>query len=356
MSQKNNNWRPWILSFLGLLLPCLLFAQEVRAQAEFFKGKTITIIQGRRPGGTGDLRVRSVMSSLNKHIPGNPVLLFKFMPGAGGRAAANYLYKRARPDGLTMANISSTFIDAAILGQRGVEYDLDKLIYLGSPLSGGPQVLFTRKEVGLDSIEKLRAAEGVRFGALSVGHSIYYTPRIFAYILRLKDPKFVVGYSGPELSVALLSGEVDGRSAGPDTAIRRNMVGNVDFHGMIELPKGKKYPHPAFSKLPALETFARSDLERRLLGLWRSFRGAGSPFILPPGTPRDRVEALQAAFRKALRDPEFRNEWKKLTGEDAEPLLPEELAKLVRNRPQDREAIKLFKVLAGPAPLPRPPG
>ena len=356
MSRKIPIWRPWILSVLGFSLPCLLFAHEVRAQADYFKGKTVTIIQGRRPGGTGDLRARSILSALSKHIPGNPVLLFKFMPGGGGRAAANYLYKRARPNGLTMANISSTFIDAAILGQRGIEYDIDKFIYLGSPLAGGPQVLFTRKESGFDSMEKLRTTEGVRLGTLSVGHSIYYTPRIFAYILRLKEPRFVVGYSGPELNVALLTGEVDGRSSGPDTVIRRNIIDQVDLQGMIELPKGKKSPHPAFSKVPALETFAKSDLERRLLALWRSFRGVGSPFILPPGTPPKQVKVLQTAFRKALRDPLFRNEWKSLTNEEATPLMPEELENLVRNRPQDREAIKLFKVLSGAGPLPTPPG
>ncbi len=124
---------------------------------------------------------------------------------------------------------------------------------------------------------------------------------------------------------------------------------------MIELPKGQKYPDPAFSKVPALESYTKSDIERRLLSLWRSFRGVGSPFILPPGTPPERVKVLQTAFRNALRDPLFRKEWKTLTGQEATPLMPEELEKLVKNRPQDREAIKLFKVLAGPAPLPTPP-
>jgi tripartite-type tricarboxylate transporter receptor subunit TctC len=349
---KNCRWK--ILSILGLALPFLLVTQEVKAQADFFAGKTITLIQGRRPGGTGDMRVRSVVPSLQKHIPGNPAIISEFMPGAGGRTAANHLYNNARPDGLTMANISSTFIDAAILGQKGVQYDLDKLIYLGSPLRGGPQVFFTRKDAGFSSIEKLRATPGVRIGSLAVGHSVYYTGRIFAYVLRLRNPNFVVGYSGPELDVALDAGEVDARTAGPDTPLRRNLIGKVDFHAIIELPKGEKYPHPAFAQLPDLDTFAKSDLERRVIGLWRAFRDAGSPFILPPGTPKDRVEVLQEAFRKALKDPGFHNEWKKLTGEDAAPLMPEELAQLVRDRPRDPEAIDLFKTLSGPNPLPTP--
>ena len=84
----------------------------------------------------------------------------------------------------------------------------------------------------------------------------------------------------------------------------------------------------------------------------RTFRQTGSPYVMPPGTPKDRVEIVQEAMRKALKDPDFHREYRKVVGEDADPLMPEELAKTIRDTPRDPELIEMFKTLSGPAPLP----
>src|SRR4026207_2366141 len=81
-----------------------LLPRPAASQTSFFQGKTITIIQGRDPGGTGDLRVRALFPFLQRYIPGNPTLVSEYMPGGGGRKAANHIYNSARPDGLTLAN------------------------------------------------------------------------------------------------------------------------------------------------------------------------------------------------------------------------------------------------------------
>src|SRR5687768_4132665 len=86
------------------------------AQAPFYQGKTITLIVGAGPGGMGDLRAKALASALSKNIPGNPTITFQYMPGAGGRKAANHLYNTARPDGLTLYRISSSIISYAVLG------------------------------------------------------------------------------------------------------------------------------------------------------------------------------------------------------------------------------------------------
>ena len=78
----------------------------------------------------------------------------------------------------------------------------------------------------------------------------------------------------------------------------------------------------ASRQLPELDSFVKSDKERKLLALHRTFRLAGSPFILPPGTPKDRAEILREAMRKIYADREFLAEYLKLTGEEASPLFP----------------------------------
>ncbi|HEU4345004.1 MAG TPA: hypothetical protein VFU31_25925 [Candidatus Binatia bacterium] len=340
-----------------LVVVTLLFVPaSVFPQSKFFQGKTITIIQGRDPGGTGDLRVKALFPFLQKYIPGNPTIVSEYMPGGGSRKAANHLFRTARPDGLTIGNLSSAMVSLAVLGESGVLYDIDKFIYLGSPYSTYHAVFITRKTAGLSSIEKLQAASGIKVGAQSVGFSTYNEGRLFAYLLGLKDPKFIAAYGGAELDPALERGEIDGRATGPDTLLQRNSEwlekNLVDIHAIMETPEGDKHPHPRFRRLPEIETFARSDRERKVVQLQRAFRVSGTPFVLPPGTPKDRVEILQEAFRKTYRDPEFFREYKKLTADDPTPLLPENHEKAIREIPRDAEAIEVFKKLVGAGPLP----
>ncbi|MGH7887338.1 MAG: hypothetical protein ACREPG_05695, partial [Candidatus Binatia bacterium] len=103
------------------------------AQEPVYQGKTITIIQGVDPGGLADIRTRSLIPFLQKYIPGNPTIVSEYMPGGGGRKAANHVYRSARPDGLTIGNPGVGMVSSAVLGETGVLYDLDKFFYLGSP-------------------------------------------------------------------------------------------------------------------------------------------------------------------------------------------------------------------------------
>ena len=121
----------------------------------------------------------------------------------------------------------------------------------------------------------------------------------------------------------------------------------MDFHAIMEVPKGIK--HAKLGHLPEIESFARSEKEHKLLQTWRVFRFVGSPYVLPPATPKDRVDVLQNAYRKALNDPEFHKEFLKLVGDEVEPVLPEELTKIIRETPRDAEVIDLLKILSAPA-------
>src|SRR5512145_916938 len=202
----------WLaLVFSGLVL----FPSVGSTQEPYYKGKTITVIEGNSPGGTADLRTKTIVSFLPKYIPGNPTIVTQYVPGAGGRQAASQVF-RAAADGLTIGATSPGVLSSAVLGEPGVDYDPFKFIYLGSPFSENNNMFVTRKALGLDSLEKLRAASGLRVGAQSVGHVQYIRGRLFAWLLDLKDAKFVVGYAGTELDIALERGEIDARAAAVD--------------------------------------------------------------------------------------------------------------------------------------------
>jgi tripartite-type tricarboxylate transporter receptor subunit TctC len=341
-----------ILSF-ALFTPLVLPPDFLHAQADFYRGKTIRIVHGRDAGGSGDLRVKALVPFLQKYIPGNPTIVHEFMPGGGGRKAGNYIYGSAAPDGLTIGNAGSGMVSSAVLGETGVQYDLDKLIFLGSTYSSTHYFFLTRRQTGLTTLEKLRSATGVRVGAQSVGHTIYNIGRLFAWVLPLKDPKFVTGYSTPERDVAFMAGELDAFGT-TDDHLMRNLewisANKVDLHALMEVPRGNKYAR--FSHLPEIETFAKSEREKKVLAMFRNLRLTGSPFFASPRTPPDRIEILKQAMTKSLTDPEFYKEHVKLLSEEPTPLLPEENQKAIRELPRDVETIALYKKLAGPESLP----
>ena len=331
-----------------------LGSRPADAQTAYYQGKTIRLIQGREPGGSGDTRVKLVAPYLKKYIPGNPTVVSEYMAGGGGRKAANYLYASARPDGLTIAHVSSGIVTSAVLGESGVGYDLDKFIWLGATDSAFHYALLVRKELGLTSLEKLQAYSGLRIGATSIGHTTYTFGRTFAWLLGLKDTKFVMGYASVELDAAIERGELDSRTNNTSEVLRRypDAFRSAPFNilGIFKIPREDK--DPEFDHLPEIDNFAKTERERRLLRLMRATRQVGTPFLIPPGTPKEIVQLLRDGMTKTFRDADFQKEYRKITSDDVSPLAPEAQQEIIRSIPRDAETIGLFNLINGSKPLP----
>ncbi|HEY7322031.1 MAG TPA: hypothetical protein VIE89_31075 [Candidatus Binatia bacterium] len=329
-------------------------AADAFAQADFYKGKTIKIIRGGGPGGSGEFQTRALMKVLEKHVPGHPRLMMEFVEGAAGRKAANLIYSSTRPDGLTIGSIGAGLVVGPILGLPGSNYDLDKFIYLGSTDSGDPYIFYSKASLGLDNLEKLRAASGLRIGAHAVGHPVYVAGRLAAYLLDLKEPRFVTGFTGPEIYIAITRGELDAHGTGaarfvieqPEW-IEKKLV---HFHATLTVPKGRH--HPVFAQVPEYGSFVKSDKERKLLDMFRAFQYPRWPYLFPPGTPKEPVQIIREAMRKSFADPEFPKEFKKLMGDDASPMDGEELERAIKELPREKEVVQLYQKIAGADPLP----
>jgi tripartite-type tricarboxylate transporter receptor subunit TctC len=355
MSLEKQGLKSVAVAVLSSLL-VFLSSSSGFSQAPFYQRKTITVIGGDSPGGFGDIRTKVVLAYLRKHIPGNPTIVTQYMAGGGGQKLTNHIYHNVRPDGLTIGRPSSAFVQSAALDEPGVKYKINDFVYLGSAISRNRSVFYTRKEVGLANIEQLQAASALRIGSQSVGHPVYVRGRLIAWLLGLKEPAFIPAYSSPELELALQRGEVDGRVAGIEGILSNYPEyvekGLMDFHVTLNVPHGQNHPHSRFTSLPEIDTFAKTEIEQKLLSVFRVFRGVGDPFILPPGIPREQVKILRYAMRKSFEDPEFKNEFKKVTGDDPTPLFPEEQEKMIKEMSNDRRVIQLYKTIAGSGPLP----
>jgi tripartite-type tricarboxylate transporter receptor subunit TctC len=327
------------------------FVREGVCQSPYYQGKTITFMQGRDPGGVGDLRNKAMFEFLQKYIPGHPTVISEYMPGGGGRKLANHLYHSAKGDGLTIGASSPGILASAVLGMSGVKFDPAKFIYLGSPFSENNNIFVTRKALGINSVEKLRERAGLRVGGQSVGHVQFIRGRLFAWLLGLKEPRFVVGYAGAELDAALERGEIDARASALDKETMSEEYKKIaNFHAILEIPLGSR--PPVFAGLPEVGTFARTQLEKDVLAMSRTFWGAGTLIFLPPNTPENLVRTVREAVRRSFEDPLFHEAYKKLLGVEPTPLMPEDQQKLVAELPRDLEVVKAFAAIAEIGPLP----
>ncbi len=340
-----------VISALSFFVLVFLYNSEGAAQSDFYRGKTITLVHGRSAGGSGEFRARAVAPFLQKYIPGNPTIIHEYMDGAGGRKATNYIFNTARPDGLTIGSVGGGVVVSAVLGETGVQYDLDKLHFVGSPYSATHYVLITRREAGLTTLDKLQQASGMRMGSQAVGHTNYTVGRIMASLLGLKEIKEVIGFTNPERRAALIRGEIDGYAVSDSGVLPEWLEKSlVDLHVIFAVPQENK--HPQFHSVPEIDGFAKTDRERKIVTMFRNFSLTGAPFILPPAMPKDRVEIIKDALRKSFKDPAFFQEYRKLVGDDATPLMPEANEKAIRELPRDAETVELYKKFAGAGAIP----
>lgn len=287
------------------------FAQS---PAEFYKGRTLTIIVGSSAGGGFDLYARMIGRHMQRHMPGAPSIVVSNMPGAGSIRLAQHLFAVAPKDGTVMGAVFAGAIMDPLLGARTnkVEYDAAKFTYIGSANSEA-YVCLTRKDAKAQTFADVLNTEVV-LGASAAGGSTLDFPTLLRNVLGARF-KIVNGYPGTnEISLAIESGEVQGACGYAWSTLqsrRRSWLTDNLVNVLVqEVPEA----HPDMTKLgiPVAQQFAKTDEQRRILDLVYSQLRFGRPYIAPPGIPADRVATLRKAFVDTLNDAELLKEADKL--------------------------------------------
>ena len=307
------------------------------ATQDFYQGKVIRIVVGFSPGGAFDAYSRSLSRHMRKYIPGNPTITVENMPGAGSLIAANYLYKAASPDGLTIGNFIGSVLMGQILGQKGIEFDARRFEYVGAPARYYPVCLFS-KASGITSLEKWTAAKPpVKMGGIGQGTSGDNTIRILGATLGLPI-QLVSGYKGmAEIRLATEAGEVAGTCVGPRTVWQKSLeAGEV-----IPVLQATPNPAPDFPKVPLAIDLAKSEEARKLIEVGvHNDSAIALTYALPPGTPKELVTMLRRAFIDTTKDGEFFGEMTKARL-DVDPVAGQEAERIIN------DAFKLDAALLG---------
>lgn len=307
------------------------------AASESYAGKTVELIVGAPPGGGYDIYARTVGRHLGRHIPGEPTVVIKNMPGAGSAKAAQYITSIAPKDGTSIAGIMPGAIMGPLLDDRTAPlFDPNKVRYVGTANSG-TRVCATLKSGKIQTFEDAQKIKA-KFGGSAPNDSTFE----YGYLHKHTSGAvwdIVPGYRGtPDMALAMERGEIDGvcgwdwssfRSQKPDWL--RDQKANLLMQVSLE-------PHPVLTKMgvPSVFKFVKSDEDRKVVELIISQTVFHRSYIAPPETPPEKLAVLRAAFDKTVADPTFLADAEKL-GVDIEPLsgakVQEVVAKLYATPP-----------------------
>lgn len=320
-----------IIGALSALLgvwPALAVAAD-DAIAQFYHGRTVDMVIASAPGGGFDAYGRLVARFIGRHIPGSPNVVPQNMPGAGGSAAAYYVAAVAPKDGTVIGAVHPGAITDPLLGQAAkIDYDPAKLVYVGSANSD-TYVCAIRSDSPIKSFTDLMKTEAL-FGASTDAASTREFPTFLNHVLGAKI-KLVSGYAGNrEVMLAIDRGEISGVCGAGWTSLltmRPKWFQDGTVKPILqETTKG--YPDLDKLGVPKAIDFATNDDQRQMMELYYSQEIFGRPFILAPGTPTDRVEAIRTAFMETLRDPDLLAQ-AKIMGLDFDGLSGPDVQKIV---------------------------
>jgi tripartite-type tricarboxylate transporter receptor subunit TctC len=282
-----------------------LFVNPTKAQDSFYNGKTVRIIVGASAGGGYDTYSRTIARHMGKHIPGNPTFVVENMPGAGFLISANYMYKIAKPDGLTIGHFIGGLFLQQLLEKPGIEFDARKFEYIGVPTQDN-YTLGIAKATGINSIDQwLSSKTIVKLGGVGIGSATDDLPKVLAATIGLPI-QLVSGFKGTaDVRLAFNSGEVQGVCNAWES-FRSTWRNELDSGNVVIVLQNTAKKHPELPNVPLAIDYAKTEEAKRLISaLVHSVGPTARPYVLPPQTPKNRVMVLRNAFMQTMKDPEF---------------------------------------------------
>jgi tripartite-type tricarboxylate transporter receptor subunit TctC len=295
------------------------------AVAEFYKGKTITMIVPFAPGGISANFGQAVADSIGKYIPGNPTIKAEFMPGGGGATATNYLYNSMPRDGTSLIIVDQAVVTAQYMNPAGVQYDATKINFIGVA-NDTTNVLMVRKDTGVSKLDDLKTKE-VFIASSGIGSETDTFPRLVNGLLGTKM-NVVAGFPGgaSEVLVAIESGEMHGSANGTSTwAGRPDLV--AILNPILVFGNGRT---DNFPDTPNLLELVTDPMDQQVVRFLSSGNAIARSVATTPDVPEDRLAALRAAFQETLKDPAFIETMTKLK-QRIKPMTGEETQELIKN-------------------------
>jgi tripartite-type tricarboxylate transporter receptor subunit TctC len=270
---------------------------------DFYRGKTLTMLVATSPGGDYDLRARLVARHIGRHIPGEPTIIARNMPGAVGLQAANWLATQAPRDGTVLHAIMQNMSAHQALGGGKVEFDTRKFFWIGNT-TDSPNVVNSWHTTGIRSIRDVMERELVVGAPGTATGSVYY-PKAMNALVGTKF-RIISGYpGGNDVNLAMERGEVGGRGSNSWASWKSTKPHWLAEKKIFILVQIALRRHSELADVPLMTELAKNEDDRKVLAFLSADTGITRAFVTTPETPRERVAALRRAFDATMKDPLF---------------------------------------------------
>lgn len=311
---------------LAVTALCAAVAWPAAAQpaaAPFPAGKTVTISVGVAPGGTNDMLMRMVAHYIGKYLPGNPKVVARNMPGAGGRNLAAYLYAQAPRNGTEFAALQRAITTDRLIGDPNLPFNPVEFTWLGSP-SRTTDICLAWHATTFHTLDDLRAREFIIAASGSSERNIFILQQLTDFKIRS-----IIGYpGGSEQNLALERGEVHGRCSLAWESLKSSYADWVKEKKVRVLLQFAFSTHPDLVGVPLISDLATNDTDRQALEILMAAGNAGYPFAGPPGLLPEVRDMLRDAYAKTLADPALIDEAKRVKF-DLNPISGAEIQRVV---------------------------
>ncbi len=305
---------PKILGLLLLTITGFAFVGLAASNApadEFYKGKFVRFLVGFSAGGGFDTYTRLIARHFGKHVPGNPTTVVQNMTGAGSLIAANYVYNKAKPDGLTIGNFIGPLILQHVLGNEAALFDGRKFGWLGIPTPDSGVCALTKASGIKTANDWFASKRPIKIGGTGPGSTTDDVPKLVKAAIGL-PMQLVEGYGGTaRIRLAAESGEIDG-GCWAWQSVKVTWRKGIESGNVRVVLQTMLKSHPELKDVSLAVNYAKTARARELLEVINNAYGATvRPYSVPPGTPKGRLRILQKAFMETMRDPELLAEAKK---------------------------------------------
>jgi tripartite-type tricarboxylate transporter receptor subunit TctC len=321
------------LRISGLIALGAVMAGAAAAPApasDFYAGKSVDLIVGNAPGGGFDIYARTVAQHLSRHIPGNPTIVVKNMPGAGGARAGHYISTVSPKDGLAIGAIMPGTIMGPLLDEKpDMSFDPTRVDYLGTA-NTGTYVCVTFDHSKTKTFEQALTQKTI-MGGIAAGNS---TNDIANLIKKMTGAQLdlVSGYKGTvDVALAMERGELDGVCGWNWSSAKSQKPDWIAAHKLNFLAQIGLAPNAELTGMgaPEIWPYIKSDESRKVAEVVVSQQAFERPYFTAQGAPAERVATLRAAFDATMRDPQFLANAEKL-GIDVSPLPGAQLQEVVQ--------------------------
>ena len=278
--------------------------------ADFYRGRTLSMVIGVSVGGDYDRRARLIARHMGRHIPGSPTIVPTNMPGGGGLLAANWLANIAPRDGTAMLMIAQNLAVVQAIGTPSAKFDVRKFFWLGGT-TDTPNVINSWHTTGIRTVQDVMQRELV-VGATGIGSGSYYYPAALNALAGTKF-KIVSGYpGGNEANLAMERGETGGRGSNSWASwksTRPQWLAEKKIHMLVQIALKRD---PELKDVPLMQELAKSESDAKVLTFLSADISIARSVVTTPEVPAPRVAALRQAFAAAMKDPEFLAEAEKM--------------------------------------------